>query len=134
MAVQLNITAVQVSWSAPASGATVTGYDINYETTGGSEQSVTVGTAATEHTLTGLTIGQTYTISIVALSAQLPSILTNSVEVTVGQTIRLYAIVYNECSLHMNSGPPEYSNQLDIFLPVSHIHHPLLGAASWGCC
>ena len=89
-AIQLNITAVQVSWSAPASGATVTGYVIYYETTGGSEQSVTVGAAATEYTLTGLMIGQMYNVSIVALSAQLPSIATNSVEVTVGQTIGLY--------------------------------------------
>ena len=82
VAVRLTITAVQVSWSAPASGATVTGYDIYYETTGGSEQSVTVGAAATEYTLTGLMIGQTYSISIVALSAQLPSNLTDPVSVT----------------------------------------------------
>ena len=82
MAVQLNITALQVSWSAPASGAIVTGYVIYYETTGGSEQSVTVGAAATEYTLTGLMIGESYNISIVALSGQLPSILTGPVSVT----------------------------------------------------
>ena len=84
MAVQAHddATRIQVSWSAPASGATVTGYVIYYETTGGSEQSVTVGAAATEYTLTGLTIGRMYDISIVALSAQLPSILTDPVSVT----------------------------------------------------
>ena len=85
VAVQLTITAVQVSWSAPASGATVTGYVIYYETTGGSEQSVAVGAAATEYTLTGLMNGQTYSISIVALSAQLPSIRTGPVSVTLGE-------------------------------------------------
>ena len=86
-AVQRNITEVQVqvSWSAPASGATVTGYVIYYETTGGSEQSVTVGAAASEYTLTGLTIGQTYIISIVALSGQLPSIRTGPVSVTLSE-------------------------------------------------
>ena len=87
-AVQRKSTEVQVnvSWSAPASGAAnVTGYVIYNETTGGSEQIVTVGAAATEYTLTGLMIGHTYSISIVALSAQLPSILTGPVSVTLGQ-------------------------------------------------
>ena len=89
-AIQRNSTEVQVnvSWSAPASGAaTVTGYVIYNETTGGSEQIVTVGAAATEYTLTGLMNGQTYNISIVALSAQLPSILTAPVSVTLGQLL-----------------------------------------------
>ena len=92
-AIQRNSTEVQVkvSWSAPASGATVTGYDIYYETTGGSEQSVTVGAAATEYTLTGLMNGRTYSISIVALSAQLPSILTGPVSVTLGQLFPAHA-------------------------------------------
>ena len=85
VAVQLNITAVQVSWSAPASGATVTGYVIYYETTGGSEQSVTVGAAATEYTLTGLLEKKSYSISIVALSNQLLSIVSGPVLVSLGQ-------------------------------------------------
>ena len=84
-AVQFDITAVNVSWSAPASGATVTGYDIYYETTGGSEQSVTVGAAATEYTLTGLLEKRSYMISIVALSNQLSSNLTGPVSVKLGQ-------------------------------------------------
>ena len=87
-AIQLTITAVQVSWSAPASGAaTVTGYDIYYETTGGSdyEQRVTVGAAATEYTLTVLEEERSYSISIVALSNTLPSILTGPILVSLGQ-------------------------------------------------
>ena len=90
MAVQLSITAVQVSWSAPASGATVTGYVIYSVTTGGSEQSVTVGAAATEYILTGLMNGRTYSISIVALSAQLPSILSGPVAVTLSEFYVVY--------------------------------------------
>ena len=92
-AVHRNSTEVQVkvSWSAPASGATVTGYVIYYETTGGSEQSVTVGAAATEYTLTGLMNYQTYSISIVALSAQLPSIETGPVSVKLGQLFPAHA-------------------------------------------
>ena len=85
VAVQLTNTTVQVSWSAPASGATVTGYVIYSETTGGSEQNVTVEAAATEYTLTGFMIGQTYSISIVALSAQLPSFLTDAIAVTLSE-------------------------------------------------
>ena len=85
MAVQFNITAIQVSWSAPASGATVTGYVIYYETTGGSEQSVTVGAATTEYTLTGLLEKRNCRISIVALSNHLPSILTGPILVSLGQ-------------------------------------------------
>ena len=85
LAVQLTITAVQVSWSAPASGATVTGYVIYYETTGDSEQSVTVGAAATEYTLTGFQERRSYNISILALSNQLPSILTGPISLFLGQ-------------------------------------------------
>ena len=39
------------------------------------------------------------------------------------------------CTLHsINPCSSILSNQLGISLPVSHIHHPRLGAASWGCC
>ena len=85
-AIQITITVVQVSWSAPASGAaTVTGYDIYYETTGGSEQSVTVRAVATEYTLTVLEEERSYNISIVALSNTLPSILTGPILVSLGK-------------------------------------------------
>ena len=84
-------TRIQVSWSAPASGVNVTGYVIYYETTGGSEQSVTVGAGGTEYTLTGLMINKTYSISILALTAQLPSIRTEPVSVTLGQLFLAHA-------------------------------------------
>ena len=73
-AVQDSLTSILVSWTAPASGgANVTGYRIFYQIGGGSEQSVPVGASATNHTLTGLQSGATYSISIVALSSTLPS-------------------------------------------------------------
>ena len=84
-------TRIEVVWNASASGATVTGYVIYYKTTGGSEQSVTVGAAATEYTLTGLMINKTYSISILALTAQLSSIRTGPVSVTLGELFPTHA-------------------------------------------
>ena len=84
MAVQNGLTSILVSWTAPASGgAIVTGYRISYQTGGGSEQSVDVGAAATNHILTGLLGGETYNISIVALSDQFPSTAVGLVVTTV---------------------------------------------------
>ena len=74
MAVQDSLTSILVSWTAPASGgASRTGYRISYQTGGGSEQSVDVGAAATNQTLTGLQSGATYNISIVAVSGSCSS-------------------------------------------------------------
>ena len=75
MAVQDRLTSILVSWTAPASGgASRTGYRIFNQTGGSSVQTVTVGATATSHTLTtGLQSGATYSISIEALSSQLPS-------------------------------------------------------------
>ena len=64
-AVQNGVTSIRVSWT-PSSGAT--GYRIDYSG-GGSSDSVTVsGGDTNSHTLTGLTNGETYNISIVAIS------------------------------------------------------------------
>ena len=85
MAVQ-SLTSILVSWTAPASGgASRTGYRILYQTGGGSERSVyvDVGAGATNHTLTGLLGGETYNISIVALSDQFPSTAVGLVVTTV---------------------------------------------------
>ena len=73
-AVQASPTSILVSWTAPASGdANVNGYRISYQTGGGSVQSANASADATNHTLTGLQSGATYSISIVALSSTLPS-------------------------------------------------------------
>ena len=82
-AVQDSLTSVLVSCTAPASGgASHTGYHIFYQT-GGSEQTALATAGATSLRLTGLQIGATYSISIVALSDQLPSARVGPVDVTV---------------------------------------------------
>ena len=64
-AVQEGLSSIRVSWTASSDA---TGYTISYMYTGGgSSGSVTVDGGSTEtHVLTGLTNGDTYTISIVA--------------------------------------------------------------------
>ena len=84
-ATQVGPTSIRVSWTAPVSGAAVTGYRISYS--GGSDQgSVDAGASAAEHTIT-VTPSQrflTYSISIVTLSSQLPSSSAGPIMVTVG--------------------------------------------------
>ena len=70
MAVQSNLTSIRVSWTR-SSGAT--GYIISY-TGGGSSDSETVSGGSTDnYLLTGLVVGASYTISIVATSQHFPS-------------------------------------------------------------
>ena len=66
---QTNPTSILVSWS-PSSDAT--GYTISY-TGGGSGNETVSGGSTNSYTLTGLPNGETYTISIVATSTNLPS-------------------------------------------------------------
>ena len=77
-------TTVNVSWTAPVSGDSVTGYRIYYQTEG-EQGSVDVGASATQHTLTGLCGERNYSIYLVALSAQLPSPVVGPVVVTLGE-------------------------------------------------
>ena len=85
-ATQVGLTSIRVSWTAPVSGATVTGYRISYS--GGTDQgSVDVGASATDHTVT-ITQPQsrlTYSISIITLSSQLPSSVAGPIMVTAGK-------------------------------------------------
>ena len=76
-------TTVSVSWTAPVSGDSVTGYQIYYQTEG-DQGSVDVGASTTQHALTGLYGGRNYSIYLVALSAQLPSPVVGPVVVTLG--------------------------------------------------
>ena len=84
-ATQVGPTSIRVSWTAPVSGATVTGYRISYS--GGSDQgSVDVGTSTTDHTIT-VTPPQsrlTYSISIITLSSSFPSSMAGPIMVTLG--------------------------------------------------
>ena len=72
-AVQDGPTNILVSWS-PSSDAT--GYRIDYDSIGGDSDSVVTSGGSTNpltHTLMNLQNGDTYTISIVATSSDLPS-------------------------------------------------------------
>ena len=85
-ATQVGPTSIRVSWTAPVSGATVTGYRISYS--GGTDQgSVDVGASATDHTIT-INPPQSplnYSISIMTLSSSFPSSMVGPVMVTIGK-------------------------------------------------
>ena len=74
-------TDVSVSWTAPSSGPALGGYEVFYQTAAGSNGSST--TTTTELTLTGLMLGQTYSIFVVAFGPEeapvLPSAHSNTV-------------------------------------------------------
>ena len=85
-ATQVGPTSIRVSWTAPVSGATVTGYRISYS--GGADQgSVDVAASATDHTITITQpqSPQTYSISIITLSSSFPSSMAGPITVTVGK-------------------------------------------------
>ena len=108
-ATQVGPTSIRVSWTAPVSGATVTGYRISYS--GGTDHgSVDVGASATEHTIT-ITQPQTrltYSISITTLSSSFPSSMAGPIMVTVGK--------YHILHLSINRGDP---------FPFKLTHDPL---------
>ena len=68
----VNTTSISVSWAPPSSGPTVIGYRIYYQTVG-SQGTVELGASTTEHTITNLVVNDTYIITLMALSKQLPS-------------------------------------------------------------
>ena len=70
-AVQNGLTSILVSWS-PSSGAN--GYEIHYNSSGGHSGNVSVNASTDNYQLTGLEREETYTISILATSVDLPSI------------------------------------------------------------
>jgi len=76
-------SSIRVTLAAPTSGATVTGYRIYWS--GGSDQGrIDASAGDTTVTITGRTRGLVYTVTIVALSNQLPS-QTDVVTVTLGE-------------------------------------------------
>ena len=84
-AVPAGPTSIIVSWTAPTTTlVTVTGYQINWS--GGSDQgSMTANAGDTAVTISGHSPGLVYTISIMALSNQLPSPQVGLVMVTLGE-------------------------------------------------
>ena len=69
-AVQDGPTSIRVSWT-PSSDAT--GYRIHYSSVSDSGNETVIDGSTETHTLTGLVNGETYTISVVATSDNLPS-------------------------------------------------------------
>ena len=84
---------IKVSWTAPTSGATVTGYHVYSHEEDAQGRIVTsicmdVGANTTELNITlFLTAGHSYNITVRALSRQLPSPAVGPSTVTVGKTI-----------------------------------------------
>ena len=72
-----------MSWTPPSPLGNTTGYRIDYTSSDGSSDSVTVSGGSTDkYLLTGLTNGDTYTISIVATSELFPDTsVTSNVDV-----------------------------------------------------
>ena len=80
---------IAVTWESP--GSLATGYVIYYQPKGGAVSNFTVSRGNTEsHLLDGLQRGVTYTISIVALSPHLPSVLVRPVTVPPSMLIPNY--------------------------------------------
>ena len=91
------VTGFKVSWTAPTSGATVTGYQVYYNggTDWGSRDAMASDTTVT---IPGLTLGLTYIITVVALSIHLPSPVIGAVMVNFG---KYNASNNNEISKHI---------------------------------
>ena len=106
-AIQDGATSILVSWS-PSSDAT--GYRIDYDSIGGDSDSVVTSGGSTNpltHTLMNLQNGDTYTISIVATSSDLPS---ESVlaDMTVGlseSNILYYKKIFNDTTYMIYTVP-----------------------------
>ena len=90
---QVNLTSIRVSWAPPA---TVTGYQVYWSGDGGADSgNMSVGAGDTAVTITGLTPGLTYNITLVALSDQLPGPAAKAtITLAIGESI---VVVYLIC-------------------------------------
>ena len=80
---QSGLNSVLVSWS-PAPEPIVTRYIIYYNKTEGPKATLTVAKNKTNATITGLIVGATYVLEIVANSTTLPSEAATSPAITIG--------------------------------------------------
>ena len=91
-------TSIRVSWTAPTSGAAVTGYHVIYQEEDAQDRvtihdSVNVDASVSEYNIThGLTAGHSYNITVRTLSQHLPSPAVGSPTVTLGKTTCLIVI------------------------------------------
>jgi len=91
-------TSIRISWTPPVSEATVVGYQINYHAERPQDGpinhgSVEVGASVTQHTLSDLQGGLVYTITMVAKSQYLPSIMVGPVTAVLGNCTNYIFIV-----------------------------------------
>ena len=124
-AVQEGPTSIVVSWS-PSTGAN--GYRTDYDSSGGHSGSETVSGGSTNtHTLTGLTNGDIYTISIAAISSSVTSAaVTADMNVGLGllPTLQSHYFILCVCnSSRSASGKFSFSN--------SYYHLYLLEHSQW---
>ena len=81
---RIDPTTFRVSWTPPA---TVTGYQVYWSGSGGADTgNMSVGAWSRSVSITGLTPGLTYNITIVALSDNLPSPGVAVIVYTLGET------------------------------------------------
>ena len=100
-AVQDGLTSIRVTWTPPSPLGDTTGYRISF--TGGSDVNIT-GASTESYTLTGLTNGETYTISVTTISSTgLPSA---PVHASVGLGRSTYLLVYINLPLTVVYPPP----------------------------
>ena len=102
MAVQESPTSIQVSWTPSPSVRDTTGYRIEYTTSGGSSDSVTVSGHTTTHLLEGLQSGETYTIYIITISNEStsdPSVVVIHLNVTghINAILRRHPLIITSC-------------------------------------
>ena len=71
--IQNGLESVLVSWMDGGGAATVTGYTIYYQQEGGERRSLRTEAGAITANISGLISGETYSITVVALSTSLPS-------------------------------------------------------------
>ena len=107
-AVQDGPTSITVTWTPPSPLEGTIGYRISYAT--GSDVDIDGG-STNSYTLTGLTNGQTYTISIVAMAPNRPTSSPIEAQVTLGQSHTLlnmlsmtHSPIISGCSRETNCG------------------------------
>ena len=83
---KIDFNSVLVSWTAPSPSP---GYEVFYQTTAASSRVSGGNTSNTELTLTGLTLGETYSFIVVAFGAPgapvLPSAHSNTANITLSK-------------------------------------------------
>ena len=123
-AVQDGPTSITVTWTPPSPLGDTTGYRISF--TGGSDVDIDGG-STNSYTLTGLTNGQTYTISIVATSEHLFSDAT-TFEISLSKR---EIGSYSSSNVIPYSSPSSRAGVCVSGLHNSHLHLPLLECVQW---